>query len=172
MNYSAIYNQDVINGVGFRVSLFVSGCGKTPKCKHCHNKKAWDFNSGKLYTKETEDKLIKYASKPFIAGLSLLGGEVFDNLRSGDLLNLVRRFKEEFPNKNIWAWSGYTYEELLKRPDARIFLEYVDILVDGEFVFELKDLDIKFRGSSNQRVIDVQASLHENRVVLYNIDEV
>lgn len=168
MNYADICNCDTLNGKGFRVTLFVSGCGKTPKCKGCHNSAAWDFNYGNKYTYDTEISILDKCSKPYISGLSLLGGEVFDNLNDSSLINLVKKFKTRYPYKDIWCWTGYTYEELIKKDKNLSFLNYIDILVDGEYIPELKDLSRPYGNSSNQRVIDVKKTLKNKKIIIYN----
>lgn len=170
MNYATIKPHDTADGTGVRVSLFVSGC--THHCKGCFNSVAWDFNYGNHYTKQTEDEIIELLNRDYIRGLSLLGGEPMEPQNQVELVNLVRRVKKEFPNKDIWCYSGYLFDHDLKS-GGRAHTEYtdeilnsIDVLVDGKFVEELKDLKLKFRGSSNQRIIDVQSSLKSNQVVL------
>ena len=165
MNYSKILACDTNNGNGFRVTLFVSGC--TLHCKNCHNKEAQDFNFGHLFTQETEDKIIELLSKKFIRGFSLLGGEPMDNLQNGNLLKLLKRIKKEYPNKTIYCWTGYTYEKLIKKKECLEILKYIDMLRDGEYIAELRDLTQYLQGSSNQRYIDVHKSLNENKIIKY-----
>ena len=170
MNYGEIKKHDIANGLGVRVSLFVSGC--THHCKGCFNSETWDFNYGKPFTKETEKEIIDALKPSFIKGLTLLGGEPFEKANQRVLLPFLKKVKEIYPDKNIWCYSGYLLdEELLKDSRARCevtdeMLSYIDVLVDGEFVEELKDISLKFRGSSNQRVIDLKKSLEENKIVL------
>lgn len=172
MNYADIKQFDVANGLGVRVSLFVSGC--THHCKGCFNAQTWDFNFGQPFTDETIDSIIHYLEPDFVAGLSLLGGEPFERENQLGLLPLLRKFKEVYPEKNIWCYSGYDFEKdikcvmIPKWPEAEEMLSYIDILVDGEFVEEKKDLGIRFRGSSNQRIIDVKKSLAADEVVLWD----
>lgn len=147
MNYAEIKKFDIANGEGVRTSLFVSGC--THHCKGCFNQVAWDFNYGKLFTKEVEDDIIKSLEPDYIQGLSLLGGEPLEPQNIKVLLPFIKRVKSIYPNKDIWCYTGYTYEDL----NCKKFLSYINVLVDGEFVEELKDISLKFRGSSNQRVI-------------------
>ena len=147
MNYAEIKKFDIANGEGVRTSLFVSGC--THHCKGCFNQVAWDFNYGKLFTKEVEDDIIKSLEPDYIQGLSLLGGEPLEPQNIEVLLPFIKRVKSIYPNKDIWCYTGYTYEDL----NCKEFLSYINVLVDGEFVEELKDISLKFRGSSNQRVI-------------------
>ena len=168
MNYGAIKPVDVADGVGVRVSLFVSGC--THHCKNCFNAETWDFNYGQKYTKETQDQIIKACGESFIKGLSLLGGEPFEKANQKDVCELILRFRKEYPNKDIWCYSGYTFDKDMI-PGSKIWTEYtqkmienIDYLVDGEFVEELKNLRLRFRGSANQRIIDVKRSLKSGKV--------
>lgn len=171
MNYGEIKNFDIANGEGVRVSLFVSGC--THHCKNCFNKDTWSFDYGEPFTKETEDKIIKELTPDYISGLSLLGGEPFEPSNQEGLIKLLRRVKAELPDKNIWCYTGYLFDkELLSNSRARCeytdeMLSYIDVLVDGEFVQELYSITLQFRGSSNQRIIDVKKSLAEGKVIEY-----
>lgn len=168
MNYCQIYRADIADGIGVRVSLFVSGCSH--RCKGCFNPEAWDENYGVPYTKETEDLIIKELSKPYIKGLSILGGEPLEYCHINDLLILVSRIKKELPNKDIWVYTGSTFEELKFRSDlCMTLLEMCDVLVDGPFVEEKKDLTLAFRGSSNQRIIDLKKTFKEDKVVLLDL---
>ena len=170
MNYANIKFTDISNGTGVRTSLFVSGC--THHCPGCFNPETWDFCYGKEFTKETEDKIIESLKPPYIAGLSLLGGEPFEPENSGVLADLCKRVKAECPGKDIWCYSGYSLDtdmlsgKLSEVPSTRELLAQIDVLVDGEFILEKKDISLKFRGSSNQRIINVPASLAEGRPVL------
>lgn len=172
MNYAAIKWADVANGPGVRVSLFVSGC--THHCPGCFNEEAWDFSYGQPLTSAEEDKIIAALAPAHIKGLSLLGGEPFEPDNQRGLLPLLRRVKELYPQKEIWCYSGYTLDgELWKDSRARCeatdeMLSLIDILVDGRFVQEKKDLSLRFRGSSNQRIIDVQNSIAKGEVVLWD----
>lgn len=164
MKYSEIYDCDTINTIeGFNVTLFCSGC--THNCKGCYNKEAQSFEYGKEFTKDVENYIIKNLKKPYIRGLSLLGGEIFQNLCG--ILPFVKRVKLEVPNKKIWAWSGYTYEEIILDEKKVELLKLIDVLVDGRFVEELKDVSLRLRGSSNQRVIDVKQTLKSNKIIYY-----
>ena len=171
MNYGEIKNFDIANGEGVRVSLFVSGC--THHCKNCFNKETWDFDFGEPFTKETEELLLKELAPEYINGLSLLGGEPFEPQNQAALLPFLRRVKQRFPNKSIWCYTGYLFDtELLKPSRARCeftdeMLSLIDVLVDGEFVQELYNISLQFRGSSNQRIIDVPKSLERGRVEPY-----
>lgn len=168
MNYSKILACDTNNGNGFRVTLFVSGC--TLHCKNCHNKEAQNFKFGQLFTKETEDKIIQLLSKDYVCGFSLLGGEPMDNLKDDTLLRLLKRIKETYPEKTIYCWSGYTYEELIKREDCMNVLCCIDMLRDGRYISELRDLSQYMQGSKNQRCIDVQKSLLSKDIIEYKFN--
>ena len=171
MNYATIKKNDVANGPGVRVSLFVSGC--THRCKGCFNQEAWDFDYGEPYTRETEEEILQALSPWYIRGLSLLGGEPMEPCNQAALLPLVRRVKETWPDKTVWCYTGYDYETQLLAGQVgpwevtRELLSLIDVLVDGKFVQELKDPGLRFRGSSNQRIIDVPASLAQDKVVLW-----
>ncbi len=171
MNYANIKKHDVANGTGVRVSLFVSGC--THRCKGCFNAEAWDFSYGKPYTAETEEEILAALGKSYIAGLSLLGGEPFEPCNQRALLPLLRRSRERFPQKDVWCYSGYTLDTDLAAGGRAYceatdeMLSLIDVLVDGEFVEEKKDLKLRFRGSSNQRIIDVKRTLAEGAVRLW-----
>lgn len=172
MNYAAIKRRDIANGIGVRVSLFVSGC--THHCKGCFNEEAQDFHYGQPFTREVEDRLLEDLSPSFVSGLTLLGGEPFEPANQRALLPFLRRVRECLPEKDIWAYSGYGYErDLLGESRARCevtdqLLSLIDVLVDGEFVEELKDISLRFRGSSNQRLIDLPKSRAAGRVVLWS----
>lgn len=171
MNYATIKNCDIANGPGVRVSLFVSGC--THRCPGCFNEEAWDFNYGKPFTQDTVDSILNMLEPDHIKGLTLLGGEPFEPLNQPEIVKLLRQMKKEYPNKTVWAFSGYLFDKdilsgrLGPWEITREFLQYVDVLVDGPFVMAKKDLSLRFRGSSNQRLIDVPTSLCENRVILW-----
>lgn len=148
MRYEKITHVDVNNGLGCRVTLWISGC--THHCIGCHNTSAWDFNSGKVYGTEDEQKLFSYISLPYIKGLTLSGGEPLDSII--DVIALCERFKKNFPNKDIWLYSGYTIEQIKNDEAKSEILKYIDYLVDGEFKHKLKDITLAFRGSSNQNI--------------------
>lgn len=174
MNYSNIKFNDIANGEGIRTSLFVSGC--THHCKNCFNKETWDFNYGKVFDKSVEDKIIASLKSDFINGLTLLGGEPMEPANQKGLLEFVKRVKAIYPNKTIWCYSGYTWEQLTTPsraycPFTKELLSFIDVLVDGEFVEEKKDITLRFKGSSNQRIIDVQKTLKENKIVLSPFNE-
>ncbi len=173
MNYATIKKCDIANGEGIRVSLFVSGC--THRCKNCFNQVAWDFNYGTPFTVETEQEIFAELEKSYVQGLSLLGGEPFEPQNQAGLLPFVKRVREKFPQKNIWCYTGYVLDEksgLLKEEEknceyTKELLQNIDILVDGAFIEELKDISLKFRGSSNQRVIDLPKTLKNGEISLY-----
>lgn len=173
MNYADIKKADVANGLGVRVSLFVSGC--THHCKNCFNQEAWDFNYGKKFTEREIDKIINELDHSYVAGLTLLGGEPLEHINQQGLLPLLRKVKEKFPEKNIWCYSGYTFEnDIMEKmyknwEETPELLSYIDVLVDGKFEEDKKDIKLRFRGSSNQRIIDVQKSLKENKAVLFDL---
>ncbi len=175
MNYAVIKKMDIANGPGVRVSLFVSGC--THHCKGCFNPEAWDFNYGEPFTKEVEESVLEALQPKYIAGLSLLGGEPFEPENQTKLLPFLRRVKELYPNKTIWCYSGYDFEKDMLTGSlgdwavTSEMLSYIDVLVDGEFVLEKKNPNLRFRGSENQRVIRVQDSLQQDNVVLWDDKE-
>ena len=171
MNYAQIKNNDIANGPGIRVSLFVSGC--THRCPGCFNEEAWDFSFGKPFSQETIDEILVMMAPDRIRGLTLLGGEPFEPQNQGPVLELLRAIKSKYPHKSIWAFSGYLFDKdilsgrLGDRETTMEYLSYLDVLVDGPFVMAKKDLSLRFRGSSNQRLIDVPASLESGTVVLW-----
>ena len=165
MNYAGILKDDVANGRGIGVCLFVSGCRNN--CEGCFNKEQQSFQYGELWTEEVEEQFLSYVKNPNVHGVSILGGEPMQQLMDDSLLKLLTRIKEE-TNKEIWLWSGYTYDEIISNPRRKEILEQVDVLIDGPFKAEMKNLSLKYRGSENQRVIDVKKSLQENKVVLIN----
>lgn len=164
MNFAQIRKYDVANGPGIRTTIFVTGC--THKCHNCFNEEYQDFDFGDPWTQQETDEVIEDLKLDEVRGLTILGGEPFQN--EVDLLEVLRDIKKEV-QKDIWIFSGYTYEEILKDQDKKKLLEECDVLVDGRFVEALKDLSLRFRGSSNQRIIDVQKSLESNEVVLFNL---
>lgn len=171
MNYAKIKKCDVANGPGVRVSLFVSGC--THHCKNCFNKEAWDFNYGQCFSKETEKEVLEALKPDYIKGLSLLGGEPMEKSNQEGLLPLVKKVKEMYPNKTIWCYSGYIFDNQILNGSAndnevtKELLDNIDYIVDGEFVDELKNPSLKFRGSSNQRIIDVKNSIKSGKITLW-----
>lgn len=163
MNYGAIKKNDIANGVGVRVSLFVSGCRH--RCKNCFNKETWNFDYGRKFTEQTAEEIIAALNNSYVNGFSLLGGEPFEPENQPEVLSLLKRIRQTFPEKDIWCYTGFLTEDLLNGKSREI-LSYIDVLVDGKFVEELKDASLLFRGSSNQRIIDVKKSLTENKPVL------
>lgn len=171
MNYASIKSCDIANGPGVRVSLFVSGC--THRCKGCFNAVAWDFDYGQPFTEETVESILKMLEPDYVRGLTLLGGEPFDPRNQAPIVELLRRVRETYPDKSIWAFTGYLFDRdllpgKLGEPEVtKEYLSYLDVLVDGPFVEEKKNLSLRFRGSENQRLIDVPASLQQGTVVLW-----
>ena len=173
MNYGEIKNCDIANGEGVRVSLFVSGC--THHCKNCFNAQTWDFSFGSPFTKETEDSILDLLAPGYINGLSLLGGEPFEPDNQRALLPFLKRVRAAYPDKTIWCYSGYTLEsDLLSESRARCevtdeMLSCIDVLVDGEFIEEQKNISLAFRGSENQRIINVPKTLASGSLVWYDL---
>lgn len=170
MNYGQVFYADTANGIGARISLFVSGC--THHCPGCFNEETWDFNFGDPFTREVEDDIIEHLRPSYIDGLSLLGGEPMEAQNQRALLPFLERVKQEVPRATIWIYSGYTFEELLDTENRRChteatrrILELADILVDGKFILAEKDVKLRFRGSRNQRILELKESLKENRPV-------
>ena len=160
INYGAIKKNDIANGLGVRVSLFVSGCRN--HCEGCFQPQTWDFEYGQPFTREVEDEILEALRPDWIQGLSILGGEPMEAENQEVLLPFLKRVKEEYSNKDVWLYSGYVYEQI---KDAEL-LQYVDVLVDGPFVETLKDPSLAFRGSSNQRILNVQESLKAGQAIL------
>lgn len=163
MNYAQIRKLDVTNGPDIRTTLFVSGC--THNCDGCFNAEQQNFNYGDEFTKENEDEFIKYTLNLNVKGVNVLGGEPMQQIMDDSLLNLLKRVNKE-TKKPIWMWSGYRFEEIIQDPKRVQLLKEVTVLIDGKFEIDKRDLMLKYRGSSNQRVIDVKKSLTENKVVL------
>lgn len=169
MNYADIKQYDVANGVGIRVSLFVSGC--THHCKGCFNKETWDFSYGEPFTEKEIERILEYLKPDYVTGLTLLGGEPMEPSNQEALLPLLRKVHQDYPNKTIWCYSGYLFDQDImgrmykESKTTEEFVSYLDILVDGPFVLEKKNLKINFRGSENQRIIDVKKSLENGQVV-------
>ncbi len=171
MNYGNIKRLDVADGEGVRVSLFVSGCRN--HCPNCFQPETWDFSYGQPYTEETEDYILSLLEPYYVDGLTLLGGEPFEPENQRELVKLLRRVRVERPEKTVWCYSGYTIEQLRSEGHPRCeatdeMLRLIDVLVDGRFVEELKDISLKFRGSSNQRIINMRRSLESGEVVLFD----
>lgn len=171
MNYAEIKNYDIANGPGVRVTLFVSGC--THHCEGCFNEATWDFDFGEPFDESVQERILDDLAPDYIAGLTLLGGEPLEYVNMQALLPLVQRVKKEHPEKNIWCYTGYRFEDdILGRfckqwEGMQEFLECIDVLVDGEFIREQKDISLQFRGSANQRIILVQESLRSGRTMLW-----
>lgn len=171
MNYAEIKNCDIANGPGVRVSLFVSGC--THHCPGCFNREAWDFDYGQPFTQETIQRILNLLKPTYIRGLTLLGGEPFEPENQGPVLELLRQLRAQYPKKSVWAFSGYLFDRdilsgrLGPWEITREYLSYLDVLVDGPFIEAKKNLALRFRGSENQRLIDVPASLASGQIVLW-----
>ena len=163
MNYADLRKYDTANGSGIGTTIFVSGCNF--HCSNCFNRTAWDFNFGQPFTKEVEDKLIDYAKDVHVNHVSLLGGEIFHQ-DLNIILNLVKRIKEEV-NKPIYVWTGFTWEELLKDDRKIEILKYIDVLTDGRFEQDKKDMSLLYKGSWNQKTIDVKSSLSKGKIIKY-----
>ena len=164
MRYNKIRKMDISNGPGVRVSIFMQGCHF--HCKDCFNSETWDFKGGKEYTDETINRVLELCEKEYIVGLSILGGEPMHPKNIEGTTKLAREFKEKFPNKNLWIWTGFLFENI---KDNEVF-KYVDVLVDGQFKTELFDPTLRWKGSSNQRVIDVKKSLNKDKIILLEED--
>lgn len=175
MNYADIKQYDVANGLGIRVSIFVSGC--THHCKGCFNEATWDFNYGTPFTEKEIDLIIDYLKPSYVSGLTVLGGEPFEYCNQQGLLPLLRKVKEVYPEKNIWCFTGYLFDtDILNTMckewnETNEMLSYIDVLVDGKFVEELKDLTLRFKGSSNQRTILVKESLSSGHLQLCDLSQ-
>ena len=173
MNYATIKWWDIANGEGVRISLFVSGC--THRCKGCFNEVAWDFSYGEVFNEEIEEKILSGLSSSYTAGLSLLGGEPLEPQNPAALLPFLRKMKAAYPQKTVWCYTGFILDGKAQKftasrantADTEELLSYIDVLVDGPYVDELHDIRLKFRGSSNQRVIDMRRSRAEEKIVLY-----
>ena len=168
MKYAKIKKCDVSNGPGVRVSLFVSGCNR--HCEGCFNEEAWDFEYGDEFTNKEIDEIINFLEPSYISGLSILGGEPLELINQKGIIPLLKKVREVYKDKkNIWLYTGYTYEDILKMPNQEIkeILKLIDVLVDGEFKEDLKDPLLYFRGSSNQRIIDVKQTLKNKKVILH-----
>ena len=171
MHYGEIKNCDIANGIGVRVTLFVSGC--TNCCEDCFQPETWDFNYGKEFTEATEEVILKMLEPGYISGLTVLGGEPFEPSNQRRLVPFLRRVKERFPDKSIWSFTGFTYEQLLTEGEhchtevTEEMLSLLDMLVDGRFVKELKNITLRFRGSENQRIIDLNKTRDNGDIVLW-----
>ena len=173
MNYADIKTVDIANGKGVRVSLFVSGCNH--HCKGCFNPEAWDFNYGKEFTQNEIDKIMSELEQPYVSGLSILGGEPLEYNNQKGILPLVKKVKEKFPEKDIWCYTGYTFDrDVISNmfnnwEETKELMSYIDVIVDGQFQEDKKNLNLKFRGSSNQRIINVPESLKVHKVIPYEV---
>ncbi len=170
MNYGKINPNDIANGIGVRVTLFVSGC--THRCKGCFNSETWSFDYGTPFTQETENYILSLLDKAHINGLTLLGGEPMEPDNQRALVGFLRRVRQRLPHKDIWCYSGYLFDTEIKNGRAHTevtdeLLSYIDVLVDGRFEEDKKNIMLKFRGSENQRIIDVRESLRQNKVIIY-----
>ncbi len=162
MRYNLIRKMDIADGPGVRVSIFMQGCQF--HCKNCFNPETWDFNGGKEFNDEVIEKVLQLCKKDHIKGLSILGGEPMNPINREGTTRLAKKFKENFPDKNLWMWTGFKYEDL---KDEEVF-KYVDVLVDGQYKDELHDPTLKWKGSANQRVIDIKKSRENNEIVIFN----
>ena len=161
MRFNKVRKMDISNGPGVRVSVFFQGCHF--HCKGCFNSETWDFLGGKEYTSDIENKIFEFLDKDYIRGLSILGGEPFHQTNIDSVISLSKKFKEKFPNKDLWIWTGFLFEDILNKE----ILKYADVIVDGNFMIDLKDPRLKYCGSTNQRVIDVKKTLMNNEIALY-----
>ena len=183
MRYASIRNLDISNGANIGVALFVQGCDRNPHCKNCFNSETWDFNGGKEWTKETKNKFMKLIDRPYINRISVLGGEPLAEQNLNEVLSLIKEIRISFPEKTIWLYTGYNFDLLNSKYNEYKYTPFaanadewltrweiisnINVLVDGEYIDEQRDITLKWRGSSNQRVIDVKQSLAQNKVVLY-----
>ncbi|MBQ9519890.1 MAG: anaerobic ribonucleoside-triphosphate reductase activating protein [Acholeplasmatales bacterium] len=161
MRYNQIRSMDIADGPGVRVSLFFQGCHF--HCKNCFNSDTWDFNKGLEFDDKVIDNILELCKPEYISGLSILGGEPLHPVNISGTIALAKRFKSVYPNKTIWVWTGYKYEDIFNKE----VLSYIDVLVDGQYIDELHDPKLKYKGSSNQRVIDIKSTLKENKIVLF-----
>lgn len=169
MRYNKIRRYDVTNGPGVRTTIFVSGC--THNCEDCFNKELQDFEYGDIWNQKSEDEFIDYVSNPMVVGINVLGGEPLQQIMDDSLLNLLKRVKNEFPEKSIWLWTGDLFEEAIENEKKLAIIEQVDVIIDGQFQKDKRNIKLKYRGSENQRVIDVKESLEKNEIVEYQFEE-
>lgn len=162
MRYNKVRKMDISNGPGVRVSIFMQGC--TFHCKNCFNPETHDFMGGEEFTEDTIDQVLKLCENENVEGLSILGGEPMHPMNIEGTTELAKKFKEKFPNKNLWVWTGFLFDRDLQNKEV---LKYIDVLVDGQYVDELRDPRLKYNGSSNQRVIDIQNSVKQGKVIFY-----
>lgn len=169
MRYNKIRRYDVTNGPGVRTTIFVSGC--THNCEDCFNKELQDFEYGDIWSQKNEDEFIDYVSNPMVVGINVLGGEPLQQTMDDSLLDLLKRVKNEFPEKSIWLWTGDLFEEAIENEKKLAIIEQVDVIIDGQFQKDKRNIKLKYRGSENQRVIDVRESLEKDEVVEYQFEE-
>lgn len=161
MNYHKIEKTSIVNGTGIRVVLWVSGC--RCYCKNCQNPQTWGFNSGKPFDEVAKKELFDALDKPYIQGVTFSGGHPLENENISEVYSLCKEIKEKFPDKDIWLYTGYLFEDI----NSYLIMKYIDVLVDGKYIDEQRDITLKWRGSHNQRVIDVKKTLEENEIILY-----
>lgn len=166
MNYMTIKSLDIANGPGCRISLFVSGCRH--HCKGCFNEESWNFDAGLPFRISTETRILYLLDNDYISGLSILGGEPFEPENRLELYHFIYKVREKFPNKSIWMYTGFTFESLITNEVSLKILELIDVLVDGKFILEKKDLKLQYCGSTNQRIINVKKSLYDGKVIEYD----
>ena len=166
MRYTLMRKMDISNGKGIGVSLFVQGC--RAHCKNCFNPETWNFTGGNEWTKESKNTFFELVSKPYVARVTILGGEPFEQENIDEVIDILKEVKNRFPKKQVWVYTGYKFEQVLSS-DMKNALPYIDVLVDGRYVDELSDISLAYKGSSNQQIIDIQKSLANNEVALYNI---
>ena len=175
MRYASIRSMDISNGEGVGISLFVQGCRFC--CSNCFNKDTWDFNGGKEWTPEIEDKFIELANRPYIKRISILGGEPLADENLDGVLNLINKIRLSCPNKTIWLYTGYSFENTIEPKNTKLNMSHViratiakmcDVIIDGRYIYSQRDITLKWCGSSNQRVIDVKKSLEEGKIILWD----
>lgn len=169
MRYNKIRRYDVTNGPGVRTTIFVSGC--THNCEDCFNKELQDFEYGDIWSQKSENEFIDYVSNPIVVGINVLGGEPLQQIMDDSLLDLLKRVKNEFPEKSIWLWTGDLFEEAIENEKKLAIIEQVDVIIDGQFQKDKRNIKLKYRGSENQRVIDVKESLEKDEIVEYQFEE-
>ena len=168
MNYMQIDKASLSNGLGFRVVLWCAGCSQG--CENCFNPETWDFNAGQLFDETVKQFLFEQLDKPYIKGITLSGGHPFEKQNRSTIYFLLKEIKEKFPSKDIWIYTGYKWEDIENIREIQHILCYTDVLVDGPYIEEQRDITLAFRGSSNQRLIDVPETLKQNKIVTLQID--